>query len=205
MPPPEPTPPTLSFGEWAYTSRFLNARVKRFQLVAMIFLPNGCHFSLQSFSPSPSSPLHHFNTLARKNSGAFVQFLEMRMWCLISPTWLRERLVLAGGSNIRGQQVRLLERWRCLWHWLQLCPSVWARGEREALRTPRGRRLSPERNSRYPLSSLIQMWVFVRQVEQSDDGARGRFLSSQVPCVSAESRPRSPSGSAGGGRAAVTS
>lgn len=58
------------------------------------------------------------------------------------------------------------------------------------MRTPRGRwphgegQPSPRENSRYPLSSFIQMWV-----SQSDVGARGKFLSFQVPCVSAESRP----------------
>lgn len=120
--PPSPPPPMLSFGEWAYTSQFLNARVKRFQLVAMIFLPNWCHLSIQSFSPLLPPLSTHFNTLVRENSGAFVQFFEMRLWCFIPPTWLRERLGLAGGSNIRGQQVPLVERRCCLWDWLQLCP-----------------------------------------------------------------------------------
>nr|KAF6328971.1 hypothetical protein mPipKuh1_008298 [Pipistrellus kuhlii] len=136
MPLPRAPPPMLSPGERAHTWPFINARVKRFQPVAMVFPPSLVPFLSSVVFSFPSSPLQPSQTHARKKIlvHSFVRFFNMCMWCLLSLAWLRERAMGPGRwAPPPWAAGPLLERWRCWCCEWRLCPSVclsvWPCGE----------------------------------------------------------------------------
>lgn len=130
------------------------------------------------------------------NSGAFIRFFEMRMWCLIFVTLLRE--VGPDGSNTHGHHVKLcwsvgfscdvsrndlmLPVWMCVW---------WMGG---FIRTHRGE-CGHTVDDHQALRWTGVYWAVVFRYGSSwimfnnQMTAIGKFLSFRVPWVRAENRP----------------